>query len=247
MHPKRISPGALLMAFDWIKAYLRRRKLRARAVVPEVDLPVVRYGARTGVWAVHPDVLRPGSVVYSFGVGDNIAWEQAMIARHPVELHAFDPSPRSIAWVRGQQLPERFHFHPFGLAHFDGDLPLYPPGRTGKFNYSVLCPSGEEEPVLCPVRRLARIAAELGHDRIDVLKMDIEGAEMTALPDLLATDVPVGQLLVEFHYNHPSAPLDRTVALIRSLRAHGYRIFDISPRGYEFSFLNTHLVPAGAV
>ena len=50
----------------------------------------VSYGARSGVWSIVPEVLTPASVVYSAGVGNNIAWDLEMIERHGVELHAFD-------------------------------------------------------------------------------------------------------------------------------------------------------------
>jgi hypothetical protein len=79
--------------------------------------------------------------------------------------------------------------------------------------------------------------AELGHGRLDVLKMDVEGAEYDALADFLAAGVRPGQVLVEFHHNLPGVPFARTLEAIRSLEEAGYRLFHISRRGLEFSFL----------
>jgi phosphoglycolate phosphatase-like HAD superfamily hydrolase len=72
--------------------------------------------------------------------------------------------------------------------------------------------------------------------------MDIEGEEMQALPDVLASGVLPGQLLVEFHYNYPEIPFEDFRDLIEQLRAAGYRIFYISERGYEFSFVHQRLL-----
>ena len=43
----------------------------------------------------------------------------------------------------------------------------------------------DQETVAVPVSRLSTIMSELGHERLDVLKMDIEGAEYAVLDDML--------------------------------------------------------------
>ena len=233
------------MAFQQIKSRLRRRRLRRSGFEEECGSARRSYGDRTGVWTIRPDAITPDSVVYSFGVGNNIAWDLAMIREHGVELHAFDPTPRSVAWLKTQDLPERFRFHELGLAYFDGDLALYPPEKEHKIHFSTTeRKSSAAEPILCKVERLTTIASRLGHERIDVLKMDIEGAEMEALPDVLQSGLPVGQLLVEFHYNYPAISFRDTVALMQSIREHGFRILWISERGYEFSFIHESLLEA---
>ncbi len=72
--------------------------------------------------------------------------------------------------------------------------------------------------------------------------MDIEGAEMQVLPDMLSSGMLPSQLLVEFHYNYPEIGFDQFLDLIQSLRVNGYRILDISERGYEFSFVHEKLL-----
>ncbi|MCP4829225.1 MAG: FkbM family methyltransferase [Proteobacteria bacterium] len=231
------------MAFKRLKQASRAKRLRRAGI--SIDEPVVSvaYGARSGIWSVCPDKLSPNSVVYSVGVGNNIAWDLAMITHHGVELHAFDPTPRAIEWVQLQSLPLLFHFHPVGLSGFDGAKEFLVPRREHQFNYSSV--GSELSPgvkVSCGVKRLSSLQAELGHETIDILKMDIEGEEMQALPDVLASGVLPGQLLVEFHYNYPEIPFEDFRDLIEQLRAAGYRIFYISERGYEFSFVHQRLL-----
>jgi hypothetical protein len=76
----------------------------------------------------------------------------------------------------------------------------------------------------------------LGHRSIDVLKMDIEGAEYDVISDLLSSRVQVDQLLVEFHHRWPEIGLLKTRNTVDQLNSAGFRIFDISPSGEEFSF-----------
>src|SRR5262245_50410445 len=77
-------------------------------------------GRGDGAWCLCPDGLDARSVVYSFGVGVDVSFDLEIIARLGVDVHAFDPTPLAIDWLRRQQLPPKFHFHTFGIAGFDG-------------------------------------------------------------------------------------------------------------------------------
>ena len=231
------------MAFRRLKQALRKRKLNHSGVTVDQQVNWVAYGARSGIWTICPDVLSSKSVIYSFGVGNNIAWDLEIIEHYGVELHAFDPTPRSVDWIGEQSLPEGFHFHPVGLCGFDGLSGFVVPRREHQFNYSSIGSEvGPGEKINCPVKRLANLQTELAHDVIDVLKMDIEGGEMQSLPDILTNSPLPGQLLVEFHYNYPEISYDGFLDLVGQLRMAGYQIFHISERGYEFSFIHQRLL-----
>jgi FkbM family methyltransferase len=222
-----------------LKDYLRRRQLARHGVAPRLSVPTFRDGARSGVWTVCPEGITPESVVLSFGVGDNIAWDLAMIRRFGVVVHAFDPTPASIRWVRSQVVPSRFLFHEYGLAAHDGVVDFVAPRKAGAVNFRPLGRGESSAAVTAPVRRLSTIWDQLGRPPIEVLKMDIEGGEYEVIDDLLSSAVPVRQLLVEFHHNFPSIGLPKTLRSIQALEIAGFRIFHISERGLELSFLRT--------
>ena len=191
-------------------------------------------GARSGTWVVHPDQLGVESVVYSFGVGDNIAWDLALIADFGLTVHAFDPTPRSVRWIEGQELPERFRFCAVGLAAFDGEQAFAAPGAEKGFNYRPAAGQG----MSLPVERLATMARRLGHQRVDVLKIDIEGGEYAVLDDVLGCGVEIGQILIEFHHDLPDHSFEETRAALSSLARAGFSVFHISRRGLEMSLLS---------
>jgi len=231
----------LFMLLRTAKRYVRRLRLRGLGVAEQVGINRLPLAYHHGGWMVHPDTLDERSIVYSFGVGSNIAWDLAMIERFGCTIHAFDPTPLSIDWVRAQNPPPKFVFHDFGVARFDGTMTFYPPRRRDSFNYSSIerGPTFDErELIRVPVKRVSTIMRELGHDHIDVLKMDIEGGEYDVLEDIVESRVKVGQILVEFHHNFRSVSLSRTVAAVRALNERGYRIFHLSNRSYEMSFIN---------
>ena len=227
------------MVFRRLKQGIRHRRLRANGISVDCQLTTVAYGARSGSWTIYPEAIEPGSVVYSFGVGNNIKWDLELIANHRVELHAFDPTPRSVNWIDKQSLPAEFHFHPMGLSNRDGAINFYVPVKEYKINYSSYkSKSPDGETVSCPVKRFGTLISDLGHSKVDIVKMDIEGGEVDVLPDMLSGNFNIGQLLVEFHYNFPNIAFEEFADLIAMLRDEGFRIYHISERAYEFSFIH---------
>ena len=233
-HPQRV-----------VRQGLRRLRRRVNQLVGR-DVPFraqmkcasERLGSDYGGWVVCPRLISPDSLVYSVGVGEDISFDLAMIARFGVTVQAFDPTPEALAWISRQVLPAEFVFHPLGLASFDGIGRFVRP-RPDYVSYRLASDGASDgEVVEGPVHRLVTITQTLGHTRIDVLKMDIEGAEYDVIIDLCADGVPVDQLLVEFHHRVGDPPsLERTRRAVRRLMAAGYMIFSISPNGWEYSFL----------
>jgi FkbM family methyltransferase len=189
-------------------------------------------------WCVWPDNLSASSVVYSFGVGEDISFDLELICRFGVRVHAFDPTPRSIEWVRRQTLPKEFVFHEYGVANFDGSCKFLPPENPAHISHTIVQRDTPRPAIVLPVQRLTTIMQSLGHDHVDVLKMDIEGAEYDVLSDLLSTEIRVGQLLVEFHHRWAEVGIEKTSHAIRSLNNAGYRIFSVSPTGEEYGFVS---------
>jgi|SRR5215469_815004 len=215
------------------------RALTGRDVYTPVQAhcATVTLGNDNASWCICPTGLTQESVVYSFGVGTDISFDLEMIRQFGVHVQAFDPTPRSIVWVRCQALPEKFVFHEYGIGDRDGKAVFYPPENPSFVSYSIFSRGSSETTVEAPVYRLTTIMKILGQERIDVLKMDIEGAEYNVLSDLLASGVSVRQLLVEFHHGWKDVGLQRTKEAIRSLNRAGYRIFHVSPGGCEYSFI----------
>jgi FkbM family methyltransferase len=197
----------------------------------------LHLGRPEASWCVCPAGLGSDSVFYSFGVGEDISFELALIERFGLRVEAFDPTPRSLAWIKSQTLPLQFTLHEVGLAAWDGMAPFSPPLDPTHVSYSMVRGASAGPAVSAPVRRLATIARMLGHTRIDLLKMDIEGAEYGVLPDCLASGLLIDQILVEFHHRWDFIGIAETKRVIALLRDRGYRIGNVSPSGCEYTFL----------
>lgn len=207
---------------------------------PRYDVSVAkrRFGSATAGWTVATERLSYESVVWCVGIGEDVSFDLGLHEAYGMPIEAFDPTPRSLAWIRSQSLPDAYHVHPFGLADCDGDVAFQPPNNPMHVSHSILQDGiGGEGAIYGAVRRLGTLAAMLGHSRIDLLKMDIEGAEYAVIDDLAQQPLLPKQLLVEFHHRHPTLGIGRTQSAVGTLRSLGYRLFHVSPNGEEYAFL----------
>jgi len=196
-------------------------------------------GSGSGAWTACIDGLDESSVVYSFGAGTDVSFDLDVHRRTGAQVHIFDPTPRSIEWIRSMDLPPGVEFHDYGIGAWDGTVDFHPPRRDTSSHFSPVrrYRHASAPPVSAPVFRLVTIAQRLGHERIGILKMDIEGGEYDVIPDLLACPVRVDQLLVEFHHAYSTISISRTVESIAALESIGFQCFHISDRTYEFAFM----------
>jgi len=161
-----------------------------------------------------------------------------MIDKYGLTVHAFDPTPRSIEWVKRQGFSDRFIMHEYGIASFDGNVSFSPPENPDHGSHTILDrPSTKSNAITVPVKKLATIIQELGHAQIDVLKMDIEGAEYEVIQDIYRSKIRPGQILVEFHHRFPGVGIKKTRDAVDSIKSMGYRLFSVSPTQEEYCFI----------
>lgn len=234
-----MTANPLAVPFRLLKRKWKAARGEDLFFAPELRLPTVTLGARGAAWTFCPSGLERASVVYSLGVGEDASFDCELIGQWGVTVHAFDPTPRSVAWAAQQALPPEFVFHPLGVAAEDGLRRFSPPHDPTHVSHSLIGRNPATCMIELPVRRLASIMRELGHERIDLLKMDIEGAEYEVIASLLASGLEVRQLLVEFHHRWPEVGIARTKSALSGLRAAGYRVFSVSASGEEYGLLKT--------
>merc|ERR1712083_915385 len=121
--------------------------------------------------------------------------------------------------------------------------------------------AGLGETITVPVNTLSSWMKANDHRHLDILKIDVEGAEYDVLDALIAEfgdKLPITQLLVEFHYrylepvwengrkrstkNHP-----RHVKALRRLKKAGYKIIKNLHEDQEISFFSESAFQRGSV
>jgi FkbM family methyltransferase len=223
------------------KRFLKRISGKELWLKPEVVVET----QKTAEWTYIIDRLSAGSVVYSLGVGDNVDFDLGIIKSFGARVYAFDPTPYAKEWVESSDLPPEFVFKPWAAAGEDGTLRLYRRvsrrGKKAKVMWTAEDEAGDSNDYIdAPAYTVRTIMQMLGHQKVDLLKMDVEGAEYDILDGLRHATHPPEQLLVEFHHRFPGIGKERTAAAIKGLAKIGYRIFDVSETGREIGFVLTN-------
>ncbi|MNK10379.1 hypothetical protein D3C87_284030 [compost metagenome] len=202
------------------------------------------FGNDYGGFYLHPNLLNSNSVVYSVGIGEDISFDRAVFEELDCNVHMFDPTPKSIEWVENQNLPKKMVFHPFGLDAESGTVEFYLPvnpdhvsGSLMRLNHNV----DDKRAIPVEMKSLKDTALGLGTRKIDVLKIDIEGAEYVVLQSVLESKLDIDQVLIEFHSRFFNDGRQKTVDAIHLLKQHGYQIFAVSDSYEEVSFIHNRL------
>ena len=187
----RVATQKARYRMDWL------RFVRGVEVTPYPNL--VRLGSDYGGWTVPADLIRPDWICYSGGVGRDISFDLELIQRFGCEVWAFDPIPAAAAYAEREGSVDGFHFLPYGIWSEDTEQKFYAPLDHEHVSHSIDNLQHTNRYVLAQCRSLPSLMAELGHARVDLLKLDIEGAEYAALEAVVRGRVVPRVLCVEFH------------------------------------------------
>lgn len=206
---------------------------------PDINVDSIRLGSGYGGWNIPMHFLTDDSTVYSAGIGTDISFDLALIEQEGTQVHAFDPTPGSIKWLRKQELPRDFHYYSWGIADYDGVADFHIPRNPNHISHSFFSSEAtRNETIRVPVKTIKSIMSDLGHDRIDLLKMDIEGAEYKVLENMLKEGIRPRLLLVEFHHRFRSIGAKETRRAVNDLQKAGYKLYYVAPSGEELCFMH---------
>lgn len=202
------------------------------------------YGNRYGGFYVCPEFLNENSIIYSFGIGEDISFDKTIIENHDCQVFGFDPTPKAINWVNRQNLPAKFNFFEFGISNESGFVDFYLPKNPEYVSGSYIIQNNisVKEKIIVKMKSFKDIINELGHKHIDVLKMDIEGAEYEVIENMLNAKISIDQILIEFHERLFENGKFQTQKVIKKLNSYGYEIFAISDSFEEISFINKNIL-----
>jgi FkbM family methyltransferase len=155
-------------------------------------------GTDYGGWRVPLDQIQPEWTCYTAGVGEDASFDLAL-AHMGCDVVAIDPTPRAVAYMRPLLSRSNLRLAPYALWSEDREVEFFPPIDPTHVSFSITNRQHTHGALRVPGRTVGSIAREFGHASVELLKLDIEGAEYAVLEstDLVALGVRV--LCVEFH------------------------------------------------
>lgn len=148
--------------------------------------------------------------------GANCGAASVYFAHHypDARIHSCEPGSHQRAFLeRNVARHPGITVHPIGLHDHDGELPLYQ--GLDDSGSSSLIPgewNADEPTETVTVRAAGPWAAELGLDRLDIVKLDVEGCEVPVLESLAPLLPTVQVLYVEYDSRDARRAIDTLLA-----------------------------------
>jgi len=168
---------------------------------------LIEIGTKYGGWIVPAELLNAESICYCVGCGEDISFDIGLINYFKCNVYGFDPTPRAIRHVEtvaGHN--PKYHFHSIGLWDKEDALKFFAPKNPAHVSHSLLNLQNTKDFITIKVNRLSALMEKFGHDRLDLLKIDIEGAEYKVIESIVEDGLDIRVICVE--YDECFNPLD---------------------------------------
>ncbi|CDZ37313.1 Methyltransferase [Neorhizobium galegae bv. officinalis] len=213
---------------------VRRDSPLSKHVAPAGLLPssqIIRLGSGYGGWHLpKAHGLTSASVCYLAGAGEDISFDCQLARGFSCDVRIIDPTPRAIEHFKqlsnavasglpfcvssaetefydvSQQDLQRITFWEVGLAGKDAEMRFYLPKNPDHVSCSAVNLQGTEDFFIAQCHRVKTLMERHGDTQLDLLKIDIEGAEYQVIEDIVSSLTLPRILLIEFDECH--SPLD---------------------------------------
>jgi len=176
-------------------------------------------------------LLAPGATFVDVGANKgDFALLAARLVGDAGRVLAFEPEPGNCHWIeRSLELngTRNVRLFPLALSDEDGEALLRLSRQSGAHTLLPGLPGRTEGELRVRTRTLDGLLAELGSPRIDMLKLDVEGAELRVLRGAARTleSNPGLVLLLDLH---PALGVD-VAEVAQFLRERGFRLRRLEP------------------
>jgi FkbM family methyltransferase len=176
------------------------------------ELQAVGFGSSAYGKHVVPQLadLCAGDTVISAGVGEDISFDVELQSRTGVSVVLVDPTPRAIEHVAAvrdgtnhsydlsQVDLQKIILEPVAFWTYEGTVKFWRPQINSHVSHSLVNLQGTAEAIEVPCTKLSTLMRRYGIGELKLLKLDIEGAEIEVLHDMLDQGIFPAAVLVEF-------------------------------------------------
>ena len=221
-------------------------------------------GTHYGGWCVPVELIDEDWICYCVGAGEDISFDLGLIESFGCRVFAFDPTPRALAHFEstkraveeGRSAPinnnpeqcyqassdifSRMAFYPVGLWKKAKRMKFFAPQDPSHVSHSILNLQKTDRYFVADCKPLDLLMRELGHSRIDLLKLDIEGAEHSVARSIIKNG-NIRPKILAIEFDQP-VTLYRMMDTMLRLTEAGY--VPVNLNGWDMTFLRQDIVRA---
>lgn len=207
-----------------------KKMLNNKWIKENLSTGIDKYGTDYGGWYLPLNtILDKDSIVYSGGVGEDISFDLILSDLFDANIYLIDPTKRSNDHFKqmkgfyrsGKKMSifngdiqkdyekeitnlnpnfEKIKYVESGLWDEKKELKFFKPKNPKYVSHTLIEGMYSADYVLVPVMSVKDIMSEKSHLKIDLLKLDIEGAEVKVLNKMLDDEIYPIYILVEFDF-----------------------------------------------
>lgn len=184
--------------------------------------PIEAHGFKEGQWIIPKEFFSNDSIAVLAGAGEDISFDVSLYQKYQMMIKIVDPTPRAkenfinvLSHLMGDQntleeyqkgmysiLSEisynRIEFVPLGLWESNGKIKFFLPRNRKNVSLSAENIQKTKEYIELEVLTISELMKMLNLEKIDYLKLDIEGAEYKVLNSMFNDGIFPSILSVEF-------------------------------------------------
>lgn len=201
--------------------------------------------------------LNEESIVYSIGVGEDIISDIEMVDKIGCDIVLVDPTPKSkkhidhifknvkigqpvfadngVAYEIAKKNLEKLSFYPYAIYDKDQEVKFFLPKLDESVSYSITNIQNTRKFIKVDAKKMKSLMNILKHDKVDFLKLDIEGAEFEVLENIIEDQLDIKTIYVEYHYNEALGlrkSIDQIQQSVNLICENGYKIYHCSDDRY---------------
>lgn len=163
------------------------------------SLELTFVGDQIGGWVLPVALINQKSICYCGGCGDNISFDLSLIKLKQCSIFGFDPTP-NVAELLTPLIINNPNYTLLQIGLWDKKevVKFYEPQNMTHTAFSALNLQNTNNYVELNCDSVSNIASQLGHSKIDLLKIDIEGAEYKVIDSIIKDGPQPSIFCVEF-------------------------------------------------
>ncbi|MDI1235341.1 MAG: FkbM family methyltransferase [bacterium] len=189
---------------------------------------LVNLGFIHGFYAIPENYLDSNSICYCIGAGIDISFDTELVVKYNSNVFIFDPMPEGknhynevvnavisqqplvvgadqiepFTYKINQSQLDKVKFIDIGIWDQETIVKFYEPTKENYASHSILNLQKSEHFIEAKVDRLSNIMKKLNHTQIDLIKIEIEGAEYKVIETIIEDKLDVKIILVEYDEMH---------------------------------------------
>ena len=218
--------------------FIKKRKLIKKFTKENLDqlddIDIINIGN----YLLKKNFLNNKTIIYSFGIGENLSFEKTISRLYGCKVYCFDPTSLAVNFMKQEGYDkEKIFFEACGIWKSDGKIKFYNQNINDQKNTggSITNLFEVNSYTLLDCNKLSTLMKKNNHTNIDVIKLDIEGACIDVMNDFLKDKIFPNQIVAEFEYSeHDNISENEFIVwseevkkIISILKNKGYKCFNL--------------------